>query len=207
MPARARPASSPVPARPTDPVQPPGPVQPPASAEPESDQQPLWSSPRALWQAPFAEVVEATAGRQLSGAWKLLLLGDGSPTRHLQLLTGRPVEVELIAMAPEPAGQTGAPAEVAELQEPLLRRQVWLNCGPQTLGWAESWWNQQEAEPTCATAGSRSGATSPAVGRSYSGRWTASARCRPTGWRSASAQPVRSGAATTASSARGANSP
>jgi chorismate--pyruvate lyase len=146
MPARARPASSPVPARPTDPVQPPGPVQPPASAEPESDQQPLWSSPRALWQAPFAEVVEATAGRQLSGAWKLLLLGDGSPTRHLQLLTGRPVEVELIAMAPEPAGQTGAPAEVAELQEPLLRRQVWLNCGPQTLGWAESWWNQQEAE-------------------------------------------------------------
>ncbi len=36
--------------------------------------------------------------------------------------------------------------EVAELAEPLLRRQVWLTCGSQTLGWAESWWNQAEAE-------------------------------------------------------------
>ncbi|MFN9931705.1 MAG: chorismate pyruvate-lyase family protein, partial [Cyanobacteriota bacterium] len=25
-------------------------------------------------------------------------------------------------------------------------RQVWLACGGRTLGWAESWWNQAEAE-------------------------------------------------------------
>lgn len=106
----------------------------------------LIPSPRSLWQAPLAQVLEAQAGRELSGAWKLMLLGDGSPTRHLQLLTGHPVEVELIAMAPEPAADPAAPEQVAELEEPLLRRQVWLNCGSESLGWAESWWNQEEAE-------------------------------------------------------------
>lgn len=109
----------------------------------------LLPSPRSLWQAPFTEVRDATAGLQLSGPWKLLLLGDGSPTRHLQLLTGRPLEVELIAMAadpPLPVGGEPPPAEVAELEPPLLRRQVWLSCGALTLGWAESWWNRQQAE-------------------------------------------------------------
>ena len=106
----------------------------------------LLPSPHSLWQAPLADVLEARAGRELSGAWKLMLLGDGSPTRHLQLLTGDPVEVELIAMAPDGAANREAPAQVAELATPLLRRQVWLNCGGRTLGWAESWWNQAEAE-------------------------------------------------------------
>jgi chorismate-pyruvate lyase len=106
----------------------------------------LIASPRSLWQAPLGEVLEARAGRELSGAWKLLLLGDGSPTRHLQLLTGHPLEVELIAMGPEGGRDPAAPEQVAELEPPLLRRQVWLNCGGQTLGWAESWWNQREAE-------------------------------------------------------------
>ena len=70
-----------------------------------------------------------------------MLLGDGSPTRHLRLLTGHPVTVQLIAMAPEPGGQAsaGCPREVEELTPPLLRRQVWLSCGGQTLAWAESW--------------------------------------------------------------------
>jgi chorismate-pyruvate lyase len=74
------------------------------------------------------------------------LLGDGSPTRHLQSLTGLEVAVEVIAMAadPEPGGE--APPEVEELDQPLLRRQVWLRCGEHTLAWAESWWNQTEAE-------------------------------------------------------------
>ncbi len=73
---------------------------------------PLLPSPTPLWQAPWQDVVEAradldaTAG-QLTGPWKLLLLGDGSPTRHLQLLTGQPVQVELIAMAPEPPSRRG----------------------------------------------------------------------------------------------------
>ena len=84
--------------------------------------------------------------RQLPGAWRLMLLGDGSPTRHLQLLTGQPVAVDLIAMEPEAGPPRNAPPEVAELQGPLLRRQVWLTCGGMPLAWAESWWNREEAD-------------------------------------------------------------
>jgi len=105
----------------------------------------LWPSPQPLWQASAEEVVSAVSPR-LSGAWRLLLLGDGSPTRHLQSLTGLEVEVEVIAMAADPQPQAEAPLEIAELDPPLLRRQVWLRCGSDTLAWAESWWNQEEAE-------------------------------------------------------------
>jgi chorismate-pyruvate lyase len=106
----------------------------------------LLPSPRFLWQESVVDRDPMPGDHALSGPWTLLLLGDGSPTRHLQLLTGIPVEVELIAMAPEPGGSPGAPPEVALLEAPLLRRQVWLVCGRLTLGWAESWWNRSEAE-------------------------------------------------------------
>ena len=105
----------------------------------------LWPSPQPLWQASAEEVVSAVSPR-LSGPWRLLLLGDGSPTRHLQSLTGLPVEVEVICMAPDPDPGAEAPREIAELDPPLLRRQVWLRCGASTLAWAESWWNQEQAE-------------------------------------------------------------
>ena len=58
-----------------------------------------------------------------------MLLGDGSPTRHLRLLTGSPVAVDLIAMEADQTDHPGAPEEVRELMAPLLRRQVWLTCG------------------------------------------------------------------------------
>ena len=117
-------------------------------------------SPQACWQASKADVLQGHAGKGLSGPWRLLLLGDGSPTRHLESLTGVPVEIELIAMAAEGMAdqhesrgdssaslQAGSPPdEISELEPPLLRRQVWLRCGEQTLAWAESWWNQTQAE-------------------------------------------------------------
>ena len=112
----------------------------------------LWPSPLPLWQA-APEAVAAGLCEQpegdrsvLSGPWRLLLLGDGSPTRHLQSLTGVAVDVEVIAMEADADPDHEAPAEVNELDRPLLRRQVWLRCGSHTLAWAESWWNQGEAE-------------------------------------------------------------
>ncbi len=75
-----------------------------------------------------------------------MLLGDGSPTRHLQLLTGHEVQVTVIAMESVPTSEETAPIEVKELIPPLLKRQVWLKCGSHTLAWAESWWNQNEAK-------------------------------------------------------------
>jgi chorismate-pyruvate lyase len=112
----------------------------------------LLPSPTPLWQAPHRDVLEGNRspgpGLALSSPWRLLLLGDGSPTRHLQTLSGLPVEIDVIAMAAEPAHPAGGspPEEIAELASPLLRRQVWLRCGDQTLAWAESWWNQHQAE-------------------------------------------------------------
>ncbi|MEX0587622.1 MAG: chorismate lyase [Cyanobium sp.] len=110
----------------------------------------LLTSPEVIWVATTDAVTSGQAGTVLTGAWRLLLLGDGSPTRHFQLLTGNPVEIEVIAMAPEESADTSGggapPPEIAELEGPLLRRQVWLRCGDQTLAWAESWWNQKEAE-------------------------------------------------------------
>ena len=101
----------------------------------------MHSSPPALWRS------NNLSGQELSGPWRLLLLGDGSPTRHLQLLTGAAVEVELAAMGPEPDGDPATPPpEVQDLLAPLLRRQVWLHCGAQPLAWAESWWNQGQAD-------------------------------------------------------------
>jgi chorismate-pyruvate lyase len=75
-----------------------------------------------------------------------MVLGDGSPTRHLRLLSGAPLRIVLIAMEPDPLPSAERPREVEELEPPLLRRQVWLTCGGETLGWAESWWNQRQAE-------------------------------------------------------------
>ena len=112
----------------------------------------LWPSPVPLWQAAPEAVAAGLCGEaagdpsSLSGPWRLLLLGDGSPTRHLQSLTGVAVDVEVIAMEADADTGHEAPTEVSELEPPLLRRQVWLRCGSQTLAWAESWWNQAEAE-------------------------------------------------------------
>ena len=117
----------------------------------QPDPQPLWPSPLPLWRAAAEAVAAGISGAPgegpaLSGPWRLLLLGDGSPTRHLQSLTGLPVEVDVIAMAADADPDREAPLEVEELEPPLLRRQVWLRCGDTTLAWAESWWNQREAE-------------------------------------------------------------
>ena len=112
----------------------------------------LWPSPVPLWQAAPEAVASGLCGESagdpspLSGPWRLLLLGDGSPTRHLQSLTGVAVDVEVIAMEADADTGHEAPTEVSDLELPLLRRQVWLRCGNQTLAWAESWWNQAEAE-------------------------------------------------------------
>ena len=98
-----------------------------------------------LWEAPTAAVLAGEEPGWLPGPWRLMLLGDGSPTRHLRLLTSHPVAVRVSAMEADTALH-GAPREVRELSYPLLRRQVWLECGGITLAWAESWWNQTEAE-------------------------------------------------------------
>ena len=41
-----------------------------------------------------------------------MLLGDGSPTRHLQLLTNQETKIKLIAMELDPLSDKEAPKEI-----------------------------------------------------------------------------------------------
>ena len=73
-----------------------------------------------------------------------MLLGDGSPTRHLQLLTNQETKIKLISMQLDPLSSNEAPREINQLKDPLIRRQVWIKSQENYLAWAESWWNIEQ---------------------------------------------------------------
>ncbi len=106
-----------------------------------------WHSLQPIWQGSPATVQSGLAHSQLPPAWQLLLLGDGSPTRHLQLLTGEPIEVDVLDMSVVGMDQDGAPPEILEIPGPRLRRQVWLRTASgQRLAYATSWWNADHVD-------------------------------------------------------------
>ncbi len=77
----------------------------------------------------------------------MLLLGDGSPTHLLQLLTGERTEVDVIDMSLIGKRDDGAPEEIKAIAEPRLRRQVWLRTASgQRLAYAASWWNASNVD-------------------------------------------------------------
>ncbi len=77
----------------------------------------------------------------------MLLLGDGSPTRHLQLLTGEPTEVDVIDMSTIGFDLDNAPASIERVPGPRVRRQVWLRTASgQRLAYATSWWEQSHVD-------------------------------------------------------------
>lgn len=84
---------------------------------------------------------------QLAPAWQMLLLGDGSPTRHLQLLTGEPTGVDVIDMSLIGNHLDGAPGLIQVVPGPRLRRQVWLRTASgQRLAYATSWWEASHVD-------------------------------------------------------------
>jgi chorismate lyase len=100
-----------------------------------------------IWQGSQAAVQSGLTHSQLPPAWQLLLLGDGSPTRHLQLLTGEPIEVDVLDMSVVGMDPDGAPPEILEIPGPRLRRQVWLRTlSGQRLAYATSWWNADHVD-------------------------------------------------------------
>lgn len=101
-----------------------------------------WHSLEPIWQGGQEKVQEGLPHEQLSPTWQMLLLGDGSPTHLLQLLTGERTEVDVIDMSLIDATDDGAPEEIKAIPEPRLRRQVWLRTASgQRLAYAASWWN------------------------------------------------------------------
>lgn len=100
-----------------------------------------------LWQGDETDVQKGLPHSQLAPAWQILILGDGSPTRHLQLLTGEKTEVDVIAMTPIGNQTDGAPKQIQTVPQPWLRRQVWLRTASgQRLAYAVSWWDANHVD-------------------------------------------------------------
>lgn len=106
-----------------------------------------WHRLIPLWQGDEQAVQQGLPHHQLAPAWQMLLLGDGSPTRHLQLLTGEATEVDVIDMSAIGMGNDHAPASISKVPGPRLRRQVWLRTASgQRLAYATSWWEASHVD-------------------------------------------------------------
>ncbi len=106
-----------------------------------------WNSLDPVWQGSDRDIQQGLPHSQLAPTWQMLLLGDGSPTRHLQLLTGEPTEVDVIDMSTIGFDHDHAPDSIEMVPGPRLRRQVWLRTSSeQRLAYATSWWEQSHVD-------------------------------------------------------------
>ena len=106
-----------------------------------------WHYLTPIWQGGEEVIQTSLPHSQLAPAWQLLLLGDGSPTRHLQLLTGEPTEVDVMDMSLIGMDLDNAPDLIQAVPGPRLRRQVWLRTASgQRLGYATSWWEASHVD-------------------------------------------------------------
>jgi len=83
---------------------------------------------------------------QLSPAWRMLVLGDGSPTRHLQFLTSQAISVDVIDMSMITQDENNLPPEeIEDIANPQILRQVWLKSeSGERLAYAASWWSSEK---------------------------------------------------------------
>lgn len=106
-----------------------------------------WHALDPLWQAGEAIVQEGLPHTQLAPIWQMLILGDGSLTRHLYLLSGEPIEVEVIDMSSIAMDSDGVPEMIHMVPGPRLRRQTWLcTASGQRLAYVTSWWEANKIE-------------------------------------------------------------
>jgi chorismate lyase len=106
-----------------------------------------WHALTPIWQGDELAIQGGLPHTLLAPPWQILLLGDGSPTRHLQLLTGEPTEVDVIDMSAIGMDADHAPAQIQVVPGPRLRRQVWLRTASgQRLAYATSWWEASHVD-------------------------------------------------------------
>lgn len=106
-----------------------------------------WHRLEMDWQGGQEEIKAGLPFTVLRPTWQLLVLGDGSTTRHLQLLTGEPIVVDVIDMSWIGDDADQAPELLQAIQSPRLRRQVWLRTqSGQRLAYATSWWEADHVD-------------------------------------------------------------
>lgn len=105
-------------------------------------QQTSWYPLAPIWAGGESVIKAGLPHDRLAPVWQILVLGDGSPTRLLRLLTGEPIEVDVFDMTPIGADDDSAPEQIQAIPRPRLRRQVWLRTSSgQRLAYAVSWWD------------------------------------------------------------------
>ncbi|MCW6035513.1 chorismate lyase [Spirulina subsalsa FACHB-351] len=106
-----------------------------------------WHPLSPLWQGGAEVIQQGLPHNRLAPAWQILLLGDGSPTRHLTLLTREKIEVDVIDMSLIGMDNDNAPLLIEAVPGPRLRRQVWLRTASgQRLAYATSWWDGSQVD-------------------------------------------------------------
>ena len=97
-----------------------------------------------MWQGSEADIRKGLPFDLLSPNSQMFLLGDGAPTRHLQLLTQSEIVVDVVAMTSIGDDDDNAPSDISAIAAPRIRRQIWLR-SPQTgevFSHATSWWSE-----------------------------------------------------------------
>lgn len=106
-----------------------------------------WHRLTPIWEGGEQIVQKGLPHTQLSPLWQMLLLGDGSPTRQVQMLTGEPTEVDVIDMSVVGMDLDCAPDIIEAIPGPRLRRQVWVRTASgQRLYYATSWWEASHVD-------------------------------------------------------------
>ena len=97
-----------------------------------------------MWQGSEADIRKGLPFNVLSPIWQMFLLGDGAPTRHLQLLTQSEISVDVIAMTAIGDDDDHAPADISAIAAPRIRRQIWLRSAQtgEIFSHATSWWSE-----------------------------------------------------------------
>ncbi|MCA1904687.1 MAG: chorismate lyase [Cyanobacteria bacterium KgW148] len=100
-----------------------------------------WYQIRPLWQGNDQIIKQGLPFNRLSPYWQMFLLGDGAPTRHLQLLTQSEIVVDVVQMVDIGASGDDAPPEIQAIPAPRVRRQIWLkSVTGEVFSHATSWW-------------------------------------------------------------------
>ncbi len=114
-------------------------------SQPLIDKAPIaWNRIEApMWQGSETDIRQGLPFNLLSPTWQMFLLGDGAPTRHLQLLTQSDISVEVIAMTEIGDDDDHAPSDIALIAGPRIRRQIWLRSQQtgEIFSHATSWWS------------------------------------------------------------------
>ncbi|CAI5507039.1 unnamed protein product [Closterium sp. Naga37s-1] len=109
---------------------------------------PDWYPVKPIWQGTEQCVLEQKdLLLSLPRLWRMMLLSDGSVTRHLELLLGEQVTVDCVEMRGIGHALLGLPPGTALVPGPRVQRQVHLKPpSGEVLVYAASWWAAEEVK-------------------------------------------------------------